>query len=910
VKTAEVQMDIRCGMQSVSFFTRLCSAFLLFIVLYPAAAVHAADTGTVGTITIQGLHSAGRAEMLGLLSLKEGEQIDAEKVREGIKRAFLKGIFEYIAVDTDDADPAAVTVIVREKDVIRKVMVKGDHELSARKVRMQLVMKEGDMLRHDRIASAERDLKEKYGLSGYPEAIVRISTEATKEPYRVDLVVTVEAGSPVLIGGVRIKGTDIVAPDDLRLSPGDIYDQFKVKDELKRLRERLRKEGYYHPVVGPYAFHEGVLQVTVETGRQLTVTIEGNSAISTKRLKKEVPFFDVEAVNDETVDEAVIRMHALYHSEGYPFAQIAPVVNEDKGIIQVTFFVFEGMRIKTRTIRFTGITLPPESLKNVMSLKENEYFNPDLMERDRETLREFYLALGYLDAVVSSMEYTIDDQAGRADIAAAVDEGARTLISSIDIQGVSDEVRGRLQAALSVKVGDPYNEVDISDERFRILDFFANEGYPNVDVLVQRSIADYGASIVFTIAEGTKMRIGNMVVAGNRKTRYEVIRRELAPDEGRPFNLKTLAEERRKLYKLGLFDDVEIEPYRGGEEVQDLLVTVKEGNAGAFEFGVGYADYEQFRGYGEVSYRNLWGMNRQGLLRAEVSSLSRRFITQYTEPWFLGRPVPFRVLFLYENTKEISVPDREVRYRIERYAASAGVEKQLTDRLKAEFYYEYSIVRTTDVQPDVVLTREDEGTLAISSLRPSLVYDSRDNPFDPTRGVVAGLSFKVASYLLFSETDFVKTTLYASTFHRLSKRIVLALSARGGLAYGYNDTTELPLVERFFLGGRFSVRGYEQDTLGPRGADNNPTGGNVFAMGSVEFRTYIGRGFSIVPFLDFGNVWVQASDIDPLDIKFTTGLGLRYGTPVGPLRVDYGIKLKRGRDESKGELHFSIGHAF
>jgi outer membrane protein insertion porin family len=303
-------------------------------------------------------------------------------------------------------------------------------------------------------------------------------------------------------------------------------------------------------------------------------------------------------------------------------------------------------------------------------------------------------------------------------------------------------------------------------------------------------------------------------------------------------------------------------------------------------------------------------MNRQGLLRAEVSSLSRRFITQYTEPWFLGRPVPFRVLFLYENTKEISVPDREVRYRIERYAASAGVEKQLTDRLKAEFYYEYSIVRTTDVQPDVVLTREDEGTLAISSLRPSLVYDSRDNPFDPTRGVVAGLSFKVASYLLFSETDFVKTTLYASTFHRLSKRIVLALSARGGLAYGYNDTTELPLVERFFLGGRFSVRGYEQDTLGPRGADNNPTGGNVFAMGSVEFRTYIGRGFSIVPFLDFGNVWVQASDIDPLDIKFTTGLGLRYGTPVGPLRVDYVIKLKRGRDESKGELHFSIGHAF
>ena len=903
-------MDVRYGRRGSRRRILLPAFLLAMLIIFPGPAAQAADTVTVGTITIEGLHSAGRAEMLDLLGVREGGQTDAAMVREGIKRAFLKGIFEYISVSTNDADPADMTVFVREKDRIRKVMVRGTPGLSAKRVRNLLILREGDIMRYDRIGAAERDLREQYSLSGYPEAVIRISTEERKDPYRVDLVATIEAGPPVLVEKVEIEGAGGITPDDLRLSPGDIYDQFRVKDDLKRLRERLRKDGYYHPVVGPYTFRDGVLRITADQGRRLEVTIEGNSAVSTRRLRKEVPFFDVEAVNDETVDEAVIRMRALYHTEGYPFAQIAPVVNEDKDAVRVTFFVFEGQRIKTRAIRFTGITLPPESLKNVMSLKEKEYFNPDLLERDRETLSEFYRALGYLEAAVSPMEYTIDDQEGRADITVAVGEGVRTLISSIDIQGISEEVRGRLQTSLTIKVGDPYNEVDVSDQRFRILDFFAQEGYPNVDVLVQRSISDHAASIVFTVAEGPKVRIGDMVVAGNQKTRYEVIRRELAPDKGKPYNLKTLAEERRKLYKLGLFDDVEIEPFSEGEGVKDLLVTVKEGNAGAFEFGVGYADYEQFRGYAEVSYRNLWGMNRQGLLRAELSSLSRRFITQYTEPWFLGRPIPFRVLFLYENTKEISVPDREVRYRIERYAASAGVEKPLTDRLKAEFYYEYSIVRTTDVQPDVVLSREDEGTLAISSLRPSLVYDSRDNPFDPSRGVVAGLSLKAASYLLFSQSDFVKGTLYASTFHRLSKRIILALSLRGGLAYGFKDTTELPIVERFFLGGRFSVRGYAQDTLGPRGADGNPTGGNAFAMGSVEFRTYVGRGVSIVPFLDFGNVWLDANDIDPLDIKFTTGLGLRYGTPVGPLRVDYGIKLNRGRDESRGELHFSIGHAF
>ncbi len=884
--------------------------FCLFLSLSFLLSVLPAPAETIGTITIQGLHSANRSELLDLLDLAEGKHIDAAKVREGIKRAFLKGIFEQISIQTSDHEPVAVMIIVQEKDKISEVSIEGDHVLSAKKIRNLLIMKEGGVMRYDRMAEAERDLGEKLALSGYPEAVVRIRTEPTKHPYRVELVVTVEAGNPLVIGKIQIAGTNIIAPDDLRLSVGDVYDQGRVREELKRVQAKLRKDSYYHPVAGPYTFEAGVLTITLDPGPQLTVFIEGNSAIATKRLKKEVPFFEVETVNDEIVDEAVMRMLTLYHSEGFPFAQVAPVLKKDKDTIEVSFFVFEGNRIKTGAIEIKGSSLPAQSLKDVMALKEGEYFNPDLKDRDRDTLQEFYRALGYLDAVIQELEYTIDMQQERADLKVVVDEGIKTLIGSIDIKGVTDDVRSKLLVVSNIKIGDPYNDVDISDARFRIIDYYVSAGNPNVDVLVQRTIEDHNVSVVFTVVEGTKVHIGKMVVAGNERTRYEVIRREISSDEGRPYSFKILAEERRKLYKLGLFDDVEIESYNAGEDVKDLVVKVKEGNAGAYEFGVGYADYEQFRGYAEVSYRNLWGMNRQGLLRGELSSLQQRYIIQYTEPWFLGKQLPFRALFLYENKKEISVPGREVRYRIERYAASAGVEKQLSEALKSEFYYEYSIVRTTDVQPDVILSKEDVGTLAISSVRPSLVYDTRDNPFDPTRGIVAGISVKVASSLLFSETNFVKTTLYGSFFHLLSKRIVLALSARGGIAYGYSGTNELPLVERFFLGGRFSVRGYEQDTLGPKGDDGNPTGGNAFAMGSIEFRTNIGRGFSIVPFLDFGNVWVKASDIDPWDIKFTTGLGLRYATPVGPLRVDYGIKLNRGRDESKGELHFSIGQAF
>jgi len=365
-----------------------------------------------------------------------------------------------------------------------------------------------------------------------------------------------------------------------------------------------------------------------------------------------------------------------------------------------------------------------------------------------------------------------------------------------------------------------------------------------------------------------------------------------------------------KLFKLGLFTDIEVESLNRSDKKKDVLIKLKEGNAGAVEFGFGYADYEQFRGFAEVSYRNLWGMNRLGSARTELSSLEKRFILQYQEPWFLDWPLPFRAFFLIENKKEVNVPDRAVRYQLSRYTLTAGVEKKLSDTVKADLYYEFTLVTTSKVQPDVILSREDVGTLAISSIKPGIAYDTRDDPFEPSKGVLAGGSLKIASPLFLSETNFTKITLFGSTFHRLHKRIVLAVSVRGGLAFGLGRTNELPIVERFFLGGSSTVRGYDQDTLGPKGADGNPTGGNAFLAGNIEFRTFVGRGISLVPFVDMGNVWVKSSDMNVTDLKYTAGIGLRYSTPVGPLRVDYGFKLNRAPGESNSALHFSIGHAF
>lgn len=900
---------------SVCLYLCLC----LFVSVVPASAA------TVGRIEITGLHSIEREEMLDMLAFREGGSVDADIIRTAIKRAFRKGIFDNISIEASDSVPSVVTVQVKEKDMIRKILVQGTFPLSAGKVRELLLLKAGEVMRYDLIDQTAEALKSSFVALGFPEASIDISaSHDEKRHHNITITVLIEAGPAEVIKGIKIVGTDLVDAGDIRLSANDIYDQIKLRKELKRIREQLKKNGYFRPVTGSYSFQEGILTIPIDAGRRLVTALDGNSVVSTKRLEKEMPFFDREVFNDEAVDEAVNRMLALYHAEGYSLAQIAPVVRSDQQQIQVTFFVFEGRQVKVRTIQFTGAALSPGILQSVLQLKEGGPYNPDLRQRDRDTLGEYYAALGYLEVAVGEIEAKTDEASGNMDLIIPIEEGMLTTIGTLDIKGVEPQKRETLFALIGLREGQPYNEVEVSDARFRIVDHYAREGFASIDVTVQRIIESHRAQVLFTIAEGRRMTIGKVVVSGNERTKYRVIKREIAHDEDSPYSFNILGQERQKLYKLGLFDDVDIETSDAGGDKKDLLVRVKEGNAGSFEFGFGFADYEHFRSFFEIGYRNLFGLNRQGLFRTDFSSLEQRFILQYNEPWFLGTSLPLRVLLMHEHKKELTIPGRVIRYELERNTVNVGIEKKLSDLLKGELYYEFSLVKTTDVQPDVVLSREDVGTLAISSVRSALIFDTRDNPFEPKKGILAGITVKIASPLLFSQTHFAKVTAFASLYQQLHKKVVLGLSARGGIAYGFGQTDELPIVERYFLGGRSSVRGYEQDMLGPRGSDGNPTGGNAFAMGSVELRTDIGRSISIVPFFDFGNVWLKTSDFSPADIKYTAGIGLRYATPVGPLRVDYGYKLKRDdicvdrkppklpqcAPESAGTIHFSIGHAF
>jgi len=867
-----------------------------------------ASASVAGEIAINGLYSIDREEFLYLLDMHPGEQVDEERIRLGIKRAFLKGIFEDISVETVEGEKTDILINVKERDFIEKISIKGNSALSKKRIKQLFLVKEDTVLLCDMLERAMKKLQHELALRGFPHASVHAETVALKKPHRFKLLLTIDTGEPLRIETIQ---TDDETKHVMKLSDGDIYDQTKLRKDLERIKKYYKKQNYLNIEIGQQTFTDGVLEIPVRPGKRLNISIVDNHAISTKKLMSEMPFFELEAFNYDIVEESVYRIISLYHKKGYLFAQVAPVISETDDHIDLHFFIYEGRTVKTGKITFTGASLPEKDLEEVLSLRKGKAYNDELLDPDRELLRTYYIALGYLSVSIEEFQTTYHEESNTMDIEITINEGLKTGIERIDIIGALRVPEEAVREVLQVEPGDVYNEVNIIDARYRIIDLYNSRGFLGTTVIVESEIEEHEATVTFKIQEGTEILFGKTVVAGNYRTQYHVIDRELHDKESTPYDYRILTKDRRKLYKLGLFTDVDMKALDRYDHKRDVLLTVKEGAPGSVELTFGYATYERFRGILDVSYRNLWGENRQPSLRLDVSSLAQRLLLQYYEPWLLDKErLQFRAYMLIENKEEINIDTRETLYKLKRYKASAGVEKDLSSTVLAKFYYEFSVVNTYDVQPDVVLSKEDVGTLFISGIEPGILYDTRDNIFEPRKGIFAGASVKFTAPLLLSESNFVKFSFFGNYYHSLSKGLVFAASFRGGLAKGYSGTPDLPIVERFFLGGRTTVRGYEQDMLGPKGEDGNPTGGNAFLMQNLELRASLGKGIGLVAFLDGGNVWLETNDIDLMEWKFAPGIGLRYKTPVGPLRIDYGYKLEDEPGQSRGVFHFAIGHAF
>jgi outer membrane protein assembly factor BamA len=387
------------------------------------------------------------------------------------------------------------------------------------------------------------------------------------------------------------------------------------------------------------------------------------------------------------------------------------------------------------------------------------------------------------------------------------------------------------------------------------------------------------------------------VVAGLEHTKETVVRRELTLKEGEPLGLDRLLESQRRLAALGIFQRVsvaEIDPE--SRDQRSLVVQVEEAPRITVAYGIGSAEGDPLRGSVEVTRRNLFGMDRSLSSFARVSFKGSRFLTSYREPFLFGRK---QELFVTAFREE----EERAFFDFERYGGFVQSARQLRPAWNLIARYTYQRTDAFNITSPGQVGREFAFS-TFSGPAGSVVNDTRDDPLDPHRGrfVSADLQF---SHKVLGGDSFLKGFVQGALYERLNARTVLAVSGRVGLArtFGLEESIFLPRPDRFYAGGDYSLRGFETDAV-------DPLGGNALVLAGAELRFDVGKSFQTAVFSDVGNVYELVSELDLSNVRASAGVGVRYRTAFGPVRVDWAFKLNRRQNESASRVHLTIGHAF
>jgi len=557
------------------------------------------------------------------------------------------------------------------------------------------------------------------------------------------------------------------------------------------------------------------------------------------------------------------------------------------------------------------------------------------------------------------------DQHIPVEIRIQVTESVRTMVNSVRIEGNAAVPASELNGSLSLAPGQPYSTARLALDRDAIELKYANLGYQSVTVETRPGLSadNTHADVVFAVREGPRVFVDHVLIVGNERTKTATIERELRFKAGEPLGLEAISESQRRLAALGLFRRARITQLgRGDETRRDVLVSIEEAPLTTLGYGGGFEVRSQIvrstedptvaserlefgpRASFEIGRRNLFGTNRSINLFTSaslhpqdptaivnndgtvVSETGRaipeyRAVAQFREPRVLGSNADFRVTGTLEQQIRSS-------FNFTRRSIAAELAVRLSKTISASGGYQIQRTRVFDQnidpseQPDIDRLFPK---YRLSTFLGSLIGDTRDDPVDPTRGRYFSANGQLAGPAIGSEVGFVKSFFTAQTFSTLPGRrgIVAAGSARLGMAHGFYNAGpfgELPAAERFFAGGDTTVRGFARDQLGVRNVPPEatdtldpggfPLGGNALLLFNAELRVPVRSGLRTVLFTDVGNVYKTVSNVSFEEMRPAVGVGLRYKSPVGPIRFDLGFKVPRHAAESRTEWFITFGEAF
>ncbi len=591
------------------------------------------------------------------------------------------------------------------------------------------------------------------------------------------------------------------------------------------------------------------------------------------------------------------------------------------GEATLTLAINEGKKVLVDSIRFHGNTVfSDRELRKVMQTKERWFlswltdrgtYREDLLDQDLELIADHYFNKGYVQVKVHKPQITLVDDNKYMDISIDIEEGDQFRVGKVEVQGDLLKPADEILALTKLKPGEVFSRELLRQDVTAINDLYADQGYAYVNVAPLSSLdtEQHTIDLKYDIEQGIQVHINRIRVSGNTKTRDKVVRREMKLVEGDLYSATGLKESRRKINNLGYFEEVNLATAKGPNEGQmDVDVAVKEKPTGTFSLGFGYSSVDKFIGQGSISQANFLGRGLKLNLSGSLGGTSTTYQLGLLDPYFLDYNLSLGG-DLYKTDREWTDFSKK---------ATGGDVKlgfPLTDNSRAFFTYRYEQKDIYDV--DVNASREikdQQGKSSLSSIFASLTRDTTDYRLDPSRGGVSEASVEFAG--LGGSEHFARYIV--DHRHFWPWRWGTVFSAHGSIGYvSQIGDHEIPIDERFYLGGIRTLRGFKTREVGPRvrreitsvdpvtGAtvataeDFEYVGGTKDAYFNLEYLFPLVKdlGLKGVLFFDTGNAWSDDQDYFS-DMRNSVGAGIRWVSPLGPLRLEWGKNLdppRKGR---------------
>ena len=708
-----------------------------------------------------------------------------------------------------------------------------------------------------------------------------------------------------------------------------------ISDDIKRLNEL----GYFSDIkIDTEDFEGGLKVIIILTEKSLLekIILKGrfSRVFREENLKEAIKLKEGQYLDQVQLKEDINALKDLCIKKGYAQAEISSQseMNPATNKIILTLSIEPGKRIRIKRIDIRGNkNFKTKRLLKLIKSKRagifsSGFFKEDLLKDDVERLKSFYRKEGFIDVKI---DYEAGSHAKRGLMffIIRVDEGRKYVVGEIFIKGNTvfsvEQIKKELKLTAPGKV---FSQESMQEDASAIQSLYFNRGYifTHADGSTYLNPENKKVDVTYAVDEGMLGYLDKIKIRGNIKTKDKVVRRELRMYPGERFDGEKLKRSKERLQNLGFFEEVsyDIEPSSSDEpDKRDLVVEVKESKTGEFSFGGGYSSVDKLIGFIEVAQKNFdWrnfpyftGAGQDLRLRAELGSIAKNFELSFTEPWMFDYPVAFGFDgYRRERDRETDIG---FGYNEKRSGGDLRLGREFGEYLRIDAMYRFEEVTISQVSDEATADLKKEiGNNIISSMQLGLSRDTRDSVLNPAKGYVLGGTLELAGGPFGGDKQFFKATTTDSKYFALMRSSTLEFRLRAGVVNAYGDSSAVPIYERFYAGGAYTIRGYHERRVGPVDAvSKDPIGGEAMLIGNIEYLYPLMDMLKIALFYDLGNVWPKVDDFASGGYMAGIGLGVRLKTPIGPVRLDYGFPFNKEPGEpakGKGRFHFSLSRGF